>query len=178
MELEQFTKYLASCGIRKFTFELAEPAKAEQTASVEPHAIGQWVIHRALTETKPQPPERQEVREPAIEPRKVDLVRQDEQPEAELEKAAEPEQVPEQKKETVKEEPQKRKPADPYSAFLSAVENDDGTPESVTAIEEAVSALNLDGLLKANNEFGLGLDTDKSIDEIRKDVADCWKTEG
>ena len=61
-----------------------------------------------------------------------------------------------------------------YEVFCDMISADDG---KVTA-EERVALLNLmglDDLLRVNNDFQLGLDTDKPVDDVRADVIECFK---
>ena len=60
-----------------------------------------------------------------------------------------------------------------YETFTALITDDDGT---VTKEQRAalIEKMGLDDLLRVNNDFSLGLDTDKPVDEIRKDVIDCF----
>lgn len=82
-----------------------------------------------------------------------------------VEKKADPEPVKKAASET------HAKP--PYEVFCDMISSDDG---KVTA-EERVALINLmglDDLLRVNNDFLLGLDTDKPVDAIRADVIECF----
>ena len=68
------------------------------------------------------------------------------------------------------------KPSDKnlYDAFCDMISSDDGT----VTVEERLAKLDLmglDDLLRVNNDFQLGLDTDKPIADLRADVIECFK---
>jgi len=61
----------------------------------------------------------------------------------------------------------------PYEAFCDSVNKDDGavTKDDRLAL---IDAMGLDDLLRVNNDFQLGLDTDKPVEAVREDVKECF----
>lgn len=82
--------------------------------------------------------------------------------------------VPEPVKKTVADTVAKTSGKPVYEAFCDLISADDGkvTPEERTAL---IDKMGLDDLLRVNNDFQLGLDTDKPVDDVRADVAECFK---
>ena len=64
-------------------------------------------------------------------------------------------------------------PQKPYEAFCDLVSKDDGSVTKEQRLE-LISKMGLDDLLRINNDFQLGLDTDKPTEDIRADVAECF----
>ncbi len=58
-----------------------------------------------------------------------------------------------------------------YDAFIDVTSKDDGSLDDVT---KYIDAFSLSDLVRVNNEFKLGLDTDVSLDELRSAVLECF----
>lgn len=60
-----------------------------------------------------------------------------------------------------------------YETFCAKITTDDGTftVEERTAL---IGRMGLDDLLRINNDFSLGLDTDKPVEDVREDVKNCF----
>jgi len=109
-------------------------------------------------------------------------------PPAEAPKA---EKKPEPKADTVKNPAGKPKPkaeaapakvdAEPrpaYDLFVELVERDDGGSETKTSLAETLRRMTRDDLLRVNNSFRLGVDTDVGeIGELRKSVGGWFEIE-
>jgi outer membrane biosynthesis protein TonB len=63
---------------------------------------------------------------------------------------------------------------DQYSRFVWLVENDDGSDEQAAERGAILGKLSLTDLLRINNDFGLGLDTDKPTEEVRAEIVSCF----
>ena len=207
MRFEDFTAYLAACGVKRFTIEIDDSRlKETEIPEVREHIVHEF--NGSLGNSKVEPSICTATTEPAkyaaptadapVEPMvprgtdvlvtsqkveekatKVDETVKDE-PKAEKPKAETAKDKPEQVKEKPADKPkekvapvktEQRKNA--YDEFLSLVEKDNGgdLKETLTPIAERLS---LDELLRINNEFGLGLDTDKPTEKIRADLIECW----
>ncbi|OQA09463.1 MAG: hypothetical protein BWY66_00562 [bacterium ADurb.Bin374] len=60
-----------------------------------------------------------------------------------------------------------------YDHFCAKITKDDGT----FTVEERtglIGRMGLDDLLRINNDFSLGLDTDKPVEDVREDVKNCF----
>lgn len=104
----------------------------------------------------------------AVEPKPTPV------PEKPAEPVVEKKAVAEPAKKVVADTSAKSSAKPPYEAFCDMISADDG---KVTA-EERVALINLmglDDLLRVNNDFQLGLDTDKPVDDVRADVIECFK---
>lgn len=62
-----------------------------------------------------------------------------------------------------------------YEDFVEMVENDDGSHETTNEITSYLISATLDVLLRINNEFSLGIDTDKPLDELRNEILSCFQ---
>lgn len=96
------------------------------------------------------------------------------EPEKPAEPAVENKTLPEPVKKIVSDTVAKTSGKPVYEAFCDLISADDGkvTPEERTAL---IDQMGLDDLLRVNNDFQLGLDTDKPVDDVRADVAECFK---
>lgn len=96
------------------------------------------------------------------------------EPEKPTEPAVENKTLPEPIKKIVSDTVAKTAGKPVYEAFCDLISADDGkvTPEERTAL---IDKMGLDDLLRVNNDFQLGLDTDKPVDDVRADVAECFK---
>ena len=207
MRFEDFTAYLAACGVKRFTIEIDDSRlKETEIPEVREHIVHEFngslcnskvetsictattepVKYAAPTSAAPieptvprgtdAPVTSQKVEEKAT---KVGETVKDE-PKAEKPKAETAKDKPEQVKEKPADKPkekvapvktEQRKNA--YDEFLSLVEKDNGGDLKET-LAPIVERLSLDELLRINNEFGLGLDTDKPTEKIRADLIECW----
>jgi len=62
------------------------------------------------------------------------------------------------------------KKVDQFERFAHLVEHDDGSKENAAERKSIVNKLKLDNLLRINNEFSCGVDTDCKIGELRKTI--------
>ena len=202
MRFEDFTAYLAACGVKRFTIEIDDSRlKETEIPEVREHIVHEFngslcnskvetsictattepVKYAAPTSAAPieptvprgtdAPVTSQKVEEKAT---KVDETVK-EKPKAEPAKDK-PEQVKEKPADKPKEKAQPVKTAQQkgaYDEFLSLVEKDDGS-NLAGKLAPIAERLSLDELLRINNEFGLGLDTDKPTEKIRADLIECW----
>jgi len=67
-------------------------------------------------------------------------------------------------------ETKKTKKVDRFERFATLVEHDDGSKENAIERKSIVNKLKLDDLLRINNEFSCGIDTDCKIGELRKTI--------
>lgn len=111
---------------------------------------------------------------PPIQPRVVPLVVVDES------KPGTPPAVKEPVKAAVAE-PAKPAPAPvaaaskpPYEAFCDLISSDDGNVKAEERMD-LLGRMGLDDLLRVNNDFQLGLDTDKPVEDVRADIIECFK---
>ena len=61
-----------------------------------------------------------------------------------------------------------------YDTLCAKITTDDGT----FTVEERtglIGRMGLDDLLRINNDFSLGLDTDKAVEDVREDVKNCFR---
>lgn len=61
-----------------------------------------------------------------------------------------------------------------YDHFCAKIAKDDGT-FTVEERTDLIGRMGLDDLLRINNDFSLGLDTDKAVDDVREDVKNCFQ---
>lgn len=215
MRFEDFTAYLAACGVKRFTIEIddsrlketeipevrehivhefngslcmsREPAKAEfqlapnHKLTKTEERVGNMSM--STTEVEPMVPRGTDVsvtsQKVEKEPTKaVESVK--DEPKAEKPKAETAKDKPEQVKEKPADKPKEKAPPvkteqrkNAYDEFLSLVEKDNGS-DLAEKLAPIVERLSLDELLRINNEFGLGLDTDKPTEKIRADLIECW----
>lgn len=58
-----------------------------------------------------------------------------------------------------------------YEGFMKILENDDGNVNAMRShIEKCIKTLNMDDIIRINNENALGIDTDQPIDGLRNDL--------
>lgn len=58
-----------------------------------------------------------------------------------------------------------------YEGFMKILENDDGNVNAMrNRIEKCIKTLNMDDIIRINNENALGIDTDQPIDGLRNDL--------
>ena len=58
-----------------------------------------------------------------------------------------------------------------YEGFMKILENDDGNVNVMRSrIEKCIKTLNMDDIIRINNENALGIDTDQPIDGLRNDL--------
>jgi len=62
------------------------------------------------------------------------------------------------------------KPVDQFERFVHLVEHDDGSKENAAERKAIVNKLKLDDLLRINNEFSCGVDTDCKMGELRTTI--------
>lgn len=62
-----------------------------------------------------------------------------------------------------------------YEDFVRLSENDDGSEQVKVETANYLDNAPLDDLLRINNEFSLGLDTDKPVKELRSEVKSCFQ---
>lgn len=60
-----------------------------------------------------------------------------------------------------------------YDMFCEKISSDDGTFTKEQRAE-LIGLMKLDELLRVNNDFSLGLDTDKPVEDVRTDVIGCF----
>jgi len=64
-------------------------------------------------------------------------------------------------------------PKNVYETFCDLVSKDNGSVTKEQRLE-LIAKMGLDDLLRVNNDFQLGLETDKPTEDIRADVAECF----
>lgn len=203
MRFEDFTAYLAACGVKRFTIEIDDSRLKEteipevrehiidgfngafRNSKVEPSICAETAgsakcapptVEAPVAPTVPRGTEKSAElakveKEPAKPAEPVKDEPKAEKPKAEKSKAETAKDKPESVKEKPTEKPAPHKGA--YDEFLSLVEKDDGS-NLAGKLAPIAERLSLDELLRINNEFGLGLDTDKPTEKIRADLIECW----
>lgn len=92
-------------------------------------------------------------------------------PESAKEEVKEPEAAKKAEKKSHKKPPEKK---NLYEDFCDLVAKDDGGEGRREERTEMIRRMGLDDLLRLNNEFQLGLDTDKPEKEIREDAVEAF----
>lgn len=63
---------------------------------------------------------------------------------------------------------------DVYGKFCEVIDKDDGSEKCAQLRAELISRMKLEDLLRVNNEYAIGVDTDKPVEEIRKAIAEMF----
>lgn len=147
--------------------------------------------HAPLSDTPPVPP-KPVPEQPKDEPTKAEPLKPSVRPEAEKAKT-EPEPEPEKPKKSGKAKPESKpepkpenkseaeftksaplpsKPANVYDVFVETVEQDDGTKSELK--RSLIGQMTLDDMLRVNNDFQLGLDTDVATEALRAELLTCF----
>jgi len=150
-------------------------AKHDQVVHRGDPGAGEPVVIDQPVKATPVPVVEKKAVEPPVEPTPVEPKPTPmPEPEKPAKPVAEKKAVPEPVKKIVSDTVAKTSGKPVYEAFCDLISADDGkvTPEERTAL---IDKMGLDDLLRVNNDFQLGLDTDKPVDDVRADVAECFK---
>ena len=172
----EFIEFLRENNIKRFDIEFHEPTDKERAVITTPvermltapkEAAGAPATLPAVVLPAAQPAAAEPNPPPAAPP--IVPVEEKKPPrKAAKEKAAKPveETKPESAAAAVK-------PEDVYATFVQAVTHDDGAVDQL-ARQALINQMKLDDLLRLNNDFSLGINTDQSTEALRKELADCF----
>ena len=162
LTLDDFIKELTRLGVTTISLEMARPVlkigNVSYTASAD--GLDPQVIDRIKRkeEALPDNPERENAE------------KETEKPKTEKPKTEKPKTEKPKTEKPATTETKETKPVDKFEHFAYLVEHDDGSKENAAERKAIVNNLKLDDLLRINNEFSCGIDTDCKIGALRKTI--------
>ena len=152
LTLDDFIKELTRLGVTTISLEMARPVLK----------IGNVSYTASADDLDPQVIDRIKRKEEALpdNPERENAEKETEKPKTEKPKTEKPATT----------ETKETKPVDKFEHFAYLVEHDDGSKENAAERKAIVNNLKLDDLLRINNEFSCGIDTDCKIGALRKTI--------